>query len=71
MRRPKVDTDLCIGATTCAALCPEVFRMIKDAAGDAKAEVIPGVDYELFAAQIDEAIAACPTAAIMWEEEEV
>lgn len=68
MKKPVVDKDLCIGAVTCSALCPEVFRMVNDQSGDLKAEVIEGVDYEALKAKIDEAIAACPTAAIRWEE---
>ncbi len=67
-RKPLVDKDLCIGAVTCSALCPEVFKMVKDANGDLKAEVIEGVDYEALKAKIDEAIAACPTAAIQWRD---
>lgn len=68
MRKPKVDKDLCIGALTCAALAPEVFKIVKDENGEKKAEVIEGVDYAALKEKIDEAIAACPTAAITWEE---
>ncbi len=57
-----VVNDSCIGCGSCEAACPEVFKV-----DNGKAQVLDA-DYEANKAKIDEAIAACPTQAITWEE---
>ncbi len=63
--KPIVDKDLCIGCSTCTVVCPNVFKMVKSDSGEDKAEVNDGVDYDALKAQIADAIASCPTSAIM------
>ena len=66
--KPKVDKDLCIGCMTCSIVCGSVFRLVKQADGQEKAEPFEGVDYEKYKQEIEDAIASCPTAAISKEE---
>ena len=63
--KPKVD-DSCIGCGTCDALCQSVFK-VEDVGGKMMA-VVQEADYETEKAKIDEAIGACPTQSISWEE---
>jgi ferredoxin len=60
--KPKVNQDVCIGSGSCAATCPEVFKLV-----DGKSQVIEGVDYAKYKEPIDEAIKGCPVQAIGWE----
>lgn len=62
--KPIVDESLCIGDGICADICPEVFEM-RD---DNLSHVIndnPGAE---LAGRVQEAVDACPTAAITIEE---
>jgi ferredoxin len=60
---PKVKQDICIGCGSCESICPAVFKV--DDSG--KAQVQPA-DYEANQDDIDQALAACPVGAIVWEE---
>jgi len=62
-KKPIVDKEACIGAASCEAVCPEVFR-VND---EGKAEVL-AADYEALKDKIDDAIAACPVDAIHWKD---
>jgi ferredoxin len=53
--------DECISCGNCEAICPEVFA-IPD-----KMVVNAGVDFAAYAAKIEEAVDACPTAVIKTE----
>jgi ferredoxin len=61
---PKVNQTICIGCGSCAAACPNVFKM----GDDGKSHVVEGVEYEADKICIDDAIAICPVQAISWEE---
>ena len=63
-KRLKITTD-CIGCVTCETLCSEVFVL----ADDGFAVVKEGADLEKNSEGIEDSIVACPTAAIIWEEE--
>lgn len=63
--RPIVDKDLCIGDGACVEICPEVFEL-RD---DGLAYVInedPGPELH---DRVRESVEACPTEAIIIEEE--
>lgn len=53
----------CISCGVCQDLCPEVFEV-----GEI-AEVLPDVDYEKYAGQIQDAADNCPVDVIKVEEE--
>ena len=60
----KVERDLCIGAATCVAVAAKAFNLDTEA----KAIVLDSADEETREAII-EAAKACPTAAIIIEDE--
>lgn len=60
--QPKVNKETCIGCGTCAAICPDVFKI----SADGKSEVIPG-DYTSKENLINQAKDACPVQAISIE----
>jgi len=60
----KVDRDLCIGAATCIAVAAKAFNLDNEA----KAIILDSADEETREAII-EAAKACPTAAIIIEDE--
>ncbi len=70
-RVPKVGTAGCIGVGACAGVCPEVFKMYTDEAGELKAKVIEMDDHMKFEEEINEAIEACPVDVIWWEDEDI
>ncbi|MBI5076792.1 ferredoxin [Candidatus Falkowbacteria bacterium] len=55
----KINKEVCIGCGTCAAICPDVFKI----GADAKAEVIAG-DYSGKEGLIQQAKDACSVQAI-------
>jgi ferredoxin len=59
-----IDEGLCVGNGTCVEICPDVFEMRGDVAG-VKMEEIP----EKFQDSCEEAVASCPTEAIIVEED--
>jgi ferredoxin len=62
--RVVIDYAKCIGAATCADICPEVFEM----GDDGLAHVINEQPGPELVAKVNEAIAECPTSAIHLEE---
>jgi ferredoxin len=58
----EINKEKCIGCGTCAAICPDAFKL----AGDGKAEVVVG-DYSGKEALINQAKDACPVQAITVE----
>ncbi len=59
-RRPHVN-DSCIGCAACAAICGDVFELNEEGLSTVKPlEAYPESD-------VDDAIAACPVAAISWK----
>ncbi|MFA6594117.1 MAG: ferredoxin [Candidatus Buchananbacteria bacterium] len=65
MSKPSV-SEACIACGTCEAICPAVFK-VAEVEGKMIATVLEA-DYEAEKAKIDEAIGACPTQAISWQE---
>jgi ferredoxin len=60
-KKPYVNAS-CIGCGACAAICGDVFEL--DAEGISKA-----VTLETYPeAEVDDAISACPVAAISWQD---
>lgn len=55
-----VDKDICIGCGMCVSVCPEIFTMGDDGKAEAVAESTPETRNSA-----DEAMEACPVAAIM------
>lgn len=74
--RVRVDRDLCIGAASCVALLPEVFELdeegkavIKHLKGDKTSEWTDAKDLSAEAKMVLEAARACPTNAIIIEDD--
>lgn len=63
MKKARVDQDKCIGCGTCAALCPQGFKLGEN--GKAQALNPEGLAEDLVQTAID----SCPVQAIGWEEE--
>jgi ferredoxin len=53
--------DGCTACGLCEEICPEVFRL------EDEATVIPGVNYDEYAAKIKEAAENCPVEVIKYE----
>jgi ferredoxin len=62
--RVVIDYAKCIGAGTCADICPEVFEM----GDDGLAHVISEQPGPELTEKVKEAVAECPTSAIHLEE---
>ncbi|MCF8052089.1 MAG: ferredoxin [Desulfobacterales bacterium] len=61
MKRPTVDLSRCTLCMSCAAVCPEVFRL-NDAG------YLEIVEMDVYPeAEVDEAIMYCPEDCIWWE----
>ena len=63
MPAAKVDQDTCIGCGTCAALCPEVFRLTEDGKSEVHTPVAPAT-----AECARDAYDSCPVGAISLDE---
>jgi ferredoxin len=61
MKQPKINEASCLGCGTCVGLCPTTFAI----EGAAAKVINPTGNTE---AEIDTAIASCPTQSIVWEE---
>ena len=61
VKKPVIDESLCIGCGTCPAMCPKTFG-IRDSDG------IAYVRSSVIDDDVQDAIEACPTEAITWEE---
>ena len=61
--RVEVDKDVCIGAMSCEATCPEVFKVV----GGVSTVVSDPVPEDMEAA-CREAVENCPVEAISWLE---
>ena len=62
--RVQVDQDVCIGSTSCADLCPEVFEIVDGVSTVKVGEVPPDLEDKA-----REAVDACPVSAISVVEE--
>lgn len=62
-KKPVIDESLCIGCGTCPAMCPKAFGM-RDSDGIAFVKDTIAESNN----DIQDAIEACPTEAIAWEE---
>ncbi len=62
--RIQIDKDLCIGCEACVELIPDILEMVDDVAA-VSVEVIP----EDLEEEAVEAAEACPTGAILIEED--
>ena len=60
----QVDADACIGSTSCADFCPEVFEIVDGVSTVKVGEVPPELE-----AQAREAVDGCPVVAITIVEE--
>lgn len=63
MSKPIINQDVCIGCSTCEALCGDVFKMNNEN----KAEVIEDADFDKNKDCIKESINSCPVQAIIVE----
>jgi ferredoxin len=63
MKKPVVKQDTCIGCGTCSALCSATFTVN----GATATAMTPAGNSE---AEIDSAIASCPTQSISWIEKD-
>ena len=63
MKKPKVDQSLCDGFKVCISMAPDVFEINKNDKSFVKNP--KGADEET----IQQAIDACPSQAISWEED--
>jgi len=61
--RVKVDEDLCIGASVCEGICPEVFQVV-DGVSSVQVDVVPPE----FEDNVRQAVEGCPAGAIVVEE---
>lgn len=63
-RRPFILEDECIACGSCEEICPEVFQ-VNESLGYAQVVNPEGASEE----KVQEAIDACPTQCIHWEDE--